>query len=181
MNHPLPKLALAIPLSFVISSSVLAEVYKHVDENGKVTYTDTPSTDAEAVELTEPNSLKPVAIPVRTAPLPDPAIPTYRLRISSPSPGSSVSGLNSFEVKGTVEPSLKPNHQIQLLIDSENHSSSRSTSFSVSGLSRGEHTLQLTIIDENDTLLNSSPIVTIIATRPGNLITEKETSVTPTD
>lgn len=169
-GNPQLKLVLTVVISLLLASTATAQVYKTVDEDGKVTFTDSPENTAKPVEITEPNTVKSIDVPIRVKPRPNSAAQGYRISISSPSDGDSVSGLTTTTVTGKLTPALKPNHQIQLLVDGASYNTSRQANFSVSNLERGPHTLQLVVIDRNGATLNSSSVVTISSTRPNNLI-----------
>ena len=63
---------LLLPLLLGMSCTAFAQVYKSTDAEGNVTYSDTPSTDSEAVQVEETNVADPVKVPEDAAPAPAP-------------------------------------------------------------------------------------------------------------
>ena len=64
---------LLLPLLLGLSCTAFAQqVYKSTDAEGNVTFSDTPSTDSEAVQVEETNVADPVEVPANTAPEPAP-------------------------------------------------------------------------------------------------------------
>jgi len=61
------------PVMLGLSCTALAQVYKSIDADGNVIFSDTPTTDSEEVEITAPNVGDPVEVPANvTAPKPEP-------------------------------------------------------------------------------------------------------------
>ena len=48
---------------YLIYSFAFADVYRSVDENGNIVFTDKPSPDAEKVELQEVQTVSPASVP----------------------------------------------------------------------------------------------------------------------
>lgn len=66
--------ALLFPLLLCLSCTAFAQVYKSTDDEGNVTFSDTPADGSEAVEVEPTNVADPVEVPVNTAPPPDPKV-----------------------------------------------------------------------------------------------------------
>ena len=64
---------LLFPLLLCSSYSVFAQVYKSTDAEGNVTFSDTPSTGSEAVQVEETNVADPVKVPENLFESPPPA------------------------------------------------------------------------------------------------------------
>lgn len=164
------KYVLTIAATLILCSiTTTAEVYKSIDADGKVTFTDQPDASAEAVKINTPNTLPTVATPDRTtSPSDSENLSGYAsVAISSPADNSIIAnGLLPFTVAATTKPALQEGHKLQLKIDGKVHSTS-SGSFAISGIHRGEHQFQVVIIDENDQVLKRSATVKVFAYRPG--------------
>jgi hypothetical protein len=160
-----------IALIAILPLAGLAEVYKQVDKNGSVIFSDTAAPGAEKIQLTEPNT----ATPVTSAPSkPDAltgvvAADSYNsLAITHPKDQEIIpNGLLAIQVSAEVSPGLLPGHQLQLHIDGKVHSSNR-TGFTINGMPRGEHQLQVTIIDSEDKVLKQSAAITLYVYRPAS-------------
>jgi hypothetical protein len=132
-----------------------AEVFRHVGPDGTVTFSDTPSPDAERVNVAPAQTVSVPPVSPRAARVRRPggndgdgsgSAPAYsRFAITAPSDGQSVRANDgSVTVSLLLEPALAPGHTIELILDGEDggqvYSGSRLT-FNLSNLSRGEHRL----------------------------------------
>jgi hypothetical protein len=61
-------------LLLCLSCTVFAQVYKSTDDEGNVTFGDTPTDGGEAVAVEPTNVADPVEVPVNTAPPPEPKV-----------------------------------------------------------------------------------------------------------
>jgi hypothetical protein len=61
-------------LLLCLSCTVFAQVYKSTDDEGNVTFSDTPTDGGEAVAVEPTNVADPVEVPVNTAPPPEPKV-----------------------------------------------------------------------------------------------------------
>ena len=63
---------LLCPLLLCLSCSAFAQVYQSTDDEGNVTFSDTPTEGSKAVEVEETNVADPVEVPANTSPAPAP-------------------------------------------------------------------------------------------------------------
>lgn len=156
-----------ITLQVLAPWSQAAEVYKHVDEQGKVIFTDQPTADGEKIDVTNTNTAQPVKA---RAPLEVPDEEkgkVYQVAITSPvNEQLFPNRLVPFTVKAKVTPALEANHRLRLKIDGKIHSTSV-TSFTVNELNLGDHTLEVEIITDDDTVIAQSEAITIFSRNPG--------------
>lgn len=155
-------------LAVLIATGVNAQVYKHVDEKGKVTYTDQPSPEATPVEIKELNTLKPLPpkAPKPAAPGPDVG-PDYKITITSPADNGIVAnGLVGLTVNSGVSPALQSGYQLQLSIDGKPHSKNVSGKFQVATMQRGQHSLQVSLLNEEGEVVTNSAAVRVTVYRP---------------
>lgn len=141
-----------------------AAIYKTVDENGNVIYTDTPKDkSAEAIEL-QPVNTQPAVKP-RTPPKPTAndsgdkeKATSYRVRITSPANDSTIpTGQESVAVQVSLSPKLAAKHRLQLLVNGAPlGKGGRSTRFQLSALQRGTLNLQARVVDADNKVLASS-------------------------
>ena len=61
-------------LLLCLSCTAFAQVYKSTDDEGNVTFSDTPTDGGEAVAVEPTNVADPVEVPVNTAPPPEPKV-----------------------------------------------------------------------------------------------------------
>ncbi|WP_461517384.1 DUF4124 domain-containing protein [Porticoccus sp.] len=143
-----------------------AEVYKTVDDQGNVTYTDNPPSDGKTVE--------PVDLPaINTQPgLQPPASARKKpaensgyadVSILAPAQDATIPpGQLNVVVQIFLEPALKAGHRVQLLHNGQAYGEpAYATSFSIDSLIRGEHTLKAQVVDENGAVIAQSGSVTI--------------------
>ncbi len=147
----------------------LAEIYKSVDEDGQVIYTDKPSQSTESVDMPQPNTVP--AIQMKTRPKKEPkqqAQVNYQsIQITSPEDDSVVAhGPGDFTVVISTKPALKSGDQLQLLLDGKPHQKSSSGSFSVKNIDRGSHSLSARILSKGGNVLKSSAAITVHVLRP---------------
>lgn len=133
-------------------------VYESKDKAGPV-FSDKPSPGAKPVQLEAPNV---VSAPAATPAPPQPAAsaPAYRrLVISRPAPQDSVhSNDGAFGIAAQLSPPLRPSDRVRVLIDGNlvptvfRSTNPRITpaDWQATALGdRGEHTLQLAVVDAN--------------------------------
>ncbi len=154
----------------LLSLVAQATVYKWVDKDGKVHYSDEPNPQAQAVEFTDKTQNQ---ISLETPkPLPDPIEVEqvgYALKILSPQHEETIrDNAGDFQVQVEVEPELASGHFLQLYIDGISSSDAqRSNLFQLKNIDRGEHTLQLKAVQQNGKVLASSSPITIFLHQAG--------------
>ena len=137
-----------------------AEIYRRVGSDGHVYFSDRPGPDAEQIEVT-PNTA------VRLPPAPaqgeatgeqDTAVPAYSsFSILSPASNQGVRANNGdITVVLKLVPDLLPGHTIMLSISGQNDEqiiTGRDLAIELTNLSRGLHTIEDTVQDEDDVAL----------------------------
>lgn len=150
-----------------------AQVYKTVDENGRVTYTDRPSEEAEQVDIRDTN----VAPPVQARPdlgreqrerAQQPQALPYEVRLSSPAPDTHLTAEQrdlhvSFAANQALAPGL---HFLLLSNGSPIGGPTRDGNLTIPEIGRGEHRLVAVIADDYGDWLAESEPVTIYVHRP---------------
>ncbi|MEH6557966.1 MAG: DUF4124 domain-containing protein [Oceanicoccus sp.] len=162
-------------LIVLFNSNSIGQVYKSTDEKGNVTFSDTPDTNADKIELSPPNTVKAVDVPPKLEVVTEETatVNSYTIDISSPADdGVIANGLVGFTVTTKISPELDKDHQLQLSIDGKIHSNSRGT-FRVDSINRGPHSLKVTLIDEKGATLAQSSPVNIFAYRPSTARSKK--------
>jgi hypothetical protein len=159
----------AFGIFLVFSAS--AQIYKHVDEDGNVTFSDTPSEDAQRIEVNPTNTTQPPPANAFPALPPEPepvAGESYEVAITSPANETIIPrGPGNFSVTASVSPSLGPDHKLQLMMDgSPREEPQTSTAWDLTNVFRGEHNLQVAIIDAEGEQLGISEPVTVFVFRP---------------
>lgn len=146
-------------------------VYKWVDQNGVTHYSDQPNPGAEKVTVESSKSTNAAASnpPRDVAPTQQDAGPPYSTCTIS-SPTNDQVFLNVSELPGTlrVEPQLYSGHRISVALDGKRVEGvgDTGTSFTISPIFRGTHTLNLVVHDATGTVVCSSPSVTFHVRQP---------------
>jgi len=154
--------ACAILLGWVASVPA-ATLYKWVDENGVVHYSDRPEPGAEKIHVNAAQTYKatPVA-PSDSSRKPTPAASYSRIAIASPiAEQVFVNTGGSVPVAADVQPSLQPGHQLWFLLDGSRVEglSPNSTSVTLDNVDRGEHTLAAQVSDASGApIITSAPV-----------------------
>ncbi len=144
---------LFISLSF--SASAAAKVYKKVNPDGSVEYSDRPQDEAD-----EPIKLKPVQtitlppIPKTTASPPSAATTKpfkyETISITAPKDDEGIRSNNGdFVARGDLSPRLQSDqeHHIQWLLDGREVPGATGLTLSLKNLDRGTHQLQLRVVN----------------------------------
>jgi len=147
-----------------------ASIYKHVDKDGNITYTDVPtSTTDKAVKEKPMTTFKPVTIPSTTnnneeKSKKQPAATYDSLNITSPRENDIIranSGTITVAVRSLPGLNVAEGHHYIILVDGAPQPPSQSNSISVSNLPRGKHNISVQIEDKDDNVLISSDPVQI--------------------
>lgn len=160
---PAVLLALAIPVS--------AAIYKHVDENGKITYTDQPPKGEQAEEV-EKLDVQPVNTTQGVEPTvgssrPTPSEPQqqgYTLNIVSPQNDTQLPpGQRDLTVAIQSNRKLAAGHTIYVLLNGQIHPNVTGSAFNqvLMEIPRGTHKIQASIVNETGKQIAASNAVTI--------------------
>lgn len=161
---------LMVVLGLLPAFEAAAQVYRYVDENGVVHYTDQPpSKAAEPVELPALRTYTPesVALPERqdASKAPDAAGELrYRVfRIVAPVPDETLRGAERIVPVAVVsEPILAPGHRVQFYLDGQPQGAAKTaTSEAFRGVDRGMHTVSAAIVDAKGRVLKRADPVTV--------------------
>lgn len=164
----LPILFFVFVSNALINSVQAGQIYKTVDENGNVVFTDQPQKGAEEIKL-KPLPVVP-SIPVNntanTTSTTNNSLPTndfqYR-QIDIVFPDADEDSLirsnnGKFTVIANLSPRLISTHRLQLLIDGNLQGSPRASNvFSLNNINRGEHQVQIEVLDASGAVIQRSP------------------------
>lgn len=143
---------------------VKAAIYKTVDENGNVVFSDTrsPHQPGEEVKLRPitPMQVMPVEPPLARSPedKQEPSTGGYsRLEIVDPVNDETVRNSGNFAVKVAMTPKLQPGHKLRLLMDGDAvEPARRSLNFTLLNVDRGTHVLTVEVVDQQENVIQSS-------------------------
>jgi len=147
----------------MLSIGVMAEVYRSVDKNGNVVFTDQPSPDAELIEIDELQTIEaPSTGNFKYTPPPQKPKPNYSsVKITSPEHDLAIRD-NSGNVTVTVatQPQLRAYDELVLILDGQEIVLGKATAKAFEALDRGSHQLRALIRDSSGRILQSSQSVT---------------------
>lgn len=152
--------------------ALAAPVYRHVDANGNVVYSDEPGqgnrVDLKPITVVDPAEVESRSRPAESTPTSPSAVDYERFAITSPSNGETLptgQGGN-VQVQLAIEPELQPGDRVQLRVDGEVSQSPMHTSvFALSQLERGEHRIQAELLDTQGRVRLSTPAITLYVQR----------------
>ena len=169
-----------VALSLALAASpLMAQVYKVVDKDGNVTFTDQPPADGS-----KPIKLAPISVieaPVyETAPEPtdeeeaakEPSLSYLRkiyrdFAIISPEQEESVWKPDGpIAVAWSVRTALQPGMQVTLFLDGTKHVTTEQPMIPLSGLDRGEHTVKAELRDSKNRVVATAETVTFFVRQP---------------
>jgi hypothetical protein len=160
-----------IALTSLFSAAVLAApVWTWVDEQGRRHFSDRPVEGATQIELSEVqtfggNALRSPSSPAAAAngESDAPAATSYSvLDIVSPTQGETLHNIEgSLGVSIATNPGLQSGHRIDAILDGQRRElGARSLDFTLPEVYRGEHTLQVVIVDAAGAEVKRSAAVT---------------------
>ena len=149
-------------------------IYKVVDEEGNVTFTDTPPNDADA--MVEPHSILGTNTTPAVATAPEDAVKidqadaeaSYVTRIVSPANESTIPmGPGDFMVEAEVSPGLDNEERLILLLDGEAVGAPQSfPQWQLTNVFRGAHRLQVVRVSKTGAAQSQSTEHTVYVMRP---------------
>lgn len=166
-------LLIATSLILVFSNLATAEIYKTVDKNGRVTYTDVPpaNTEAKPLELKAINSLPtPAVIPntgsVNTS-MYNQALPEYHVQILAPENGKTLlADERSVTVSIDANQNLSNGDLFAYKMDGATLTTTQETTYTIIEPPRGEHSLTVEVVDLDGKSLAQSNAITLVVMRP---------------
>ncbi len=156
---------LLIGISMAVSVQAGA-VYKSVDEDGNVIYTDAPTSDAEKIQL---KNVQPIETPpvetTESSPHQEPQENTYtKLEITSPEDGGDIFDNNGIiNISLSVVPALRAREGDKLVLhmDGQQIDESKRNQFNLNGIEPGRHSFVAIIINKEEKELKRSTPVTL--------------------
>ena len=156
------------------SLAVAATVYKWVDENGVVHYSDQPHPNAQKLHVEAAQTYKagataapgPAAAGAQSAQQPAPAY--QGCAVAQPTDQQTFTSIDSLTVVVRTDPGLRPGDQVYLTLDGQalNGGAPTGQQFTVSPVDRGTHVLQASIRDGEGALQCQAPGVTFYVHQP---------------
>jgi hypothetical protein len=159
-------------MSLACTVAAAATVYKWVDENGVVHYSDQPHENAEKVQLKAPQTYSAPKTPAQPQqPRRDGAkpAPVYQSCALS-EPTNDQMFMNTSEVTAgvSIQPAVRPGDTAVVTLDGQRVPGVPASGgqFSISPVDRGTHSIQMTVQDSMGVTVCTSPSVTFHVQQP---------------
>jgi hypothetical protein len=169
MHRLLPLVLLLVPLTGLTDA-----VYRTVDAQGNVVFTDAPPADGSAADRIEIQRTNTVQAPP-TPPPPEPitseqetAAPAYEVSITAPANETSIPmGPGNFSVSVAVQPALRRYDGLQLFMDGTPWGGPQlDPMWDLTNVFRGQHDITVGVVNKDGETLAMSPPVRVFVHRP---------------
>lgn len=143
---------LSLALALAVDASEAQTVYKLVDKQGNIVFSDTPVTGAEAVEIqpTSTVTMAPVKLPAETAPDASMPVGYQKVVINTPSNEAVFSNHpGPVIIAGSSTPPLKSGHKYRFLINGAPTAPLAEPHYALEQAERGDYSVILEIVDSN--------------------------------
>ena len=152
-----------------------AQIYRSIDGDGNVTYSDTPpvSGPSEQVKLRQTNS---TPAPEMVEPAPTYTDSTeeadegsdYSVSISSPANETTIPmGPGNFSISASIDPALSQGALLQLYVDGSTSGNPQSSNtWTLTNAFRGAHDLKVVVVSNKGDQLAESEAVRVYVLRP---------------
>ncbi|WNO08788.1 DUF4124 domain-containing protein [Teredinibacter sp. KSP-S5-2] len=171
-NQLFPRMLLISVALIMAHLSWADEVYKTVDDKGRVTYTDTPGANKQAKEVDLPpiNTQPPVQYRPRTIQQGKAFIPETTMVLTSPTNGSQIGPTqDSITVAVEIKGDMPSYSHISISFSGQEYTLAKGAGaieIPVKRIDRGEKTIIATMIGRQGEAVITSPPVTIHIIRP---------------
>lgn len=166
-------------------TSVSADVYRSIDEDGNVVFTDKPSPDAEKIRIDKVQTISPPAVKDFEYTPPAKSADSVYTKLEVVNPKNDqvfTGGTGDIMVSVLIQPALNTAHGDRLIIymDGKKQAESGSTSFAFTGLHRGTHTTKVDVVNRDGKSIKSSAPVSFTIHRPSVQNPSRQPPPTPT-
>ncbi|HEV7165468.1 MAG TPA: DUF4124 domain-containing protein [Gammaproteobacteria bacterium] len=162
MIRPASQIVLLLLALFALTAVFGDTLYKWVDNQGNVHYSDKPHPGATKMHLPNAQTYTPPATAARddgAGQQQQTKQQSYSIQITSPSADQTFSNTQSVTVSVSLTPGLQQGDTVTISVDGQSHGPGDSLSATFDGLDRGQHTASATLREANGKVL-SAPSVT---------------------
>ena len=157
-------------MSLACTVAVAATVYKWVDENGVVHYSDQPHENAEKVLLKAPQTYSaPKAPPVPQRKDAAKSAPVYQsCAVSEPTNDQMFMNTSEVTAGVSIQPAVRQGDTAVVTLDGQRVPGvpANGGQFTISPVDRGTHSIQVTVQDSTGATVCTSPSVTFHVQQP---------------
>lgn len=155
-----------LPALLLTSPFAAGEIYRYVDEEGNVVFSDEPPADkrpTDTIDIPRINTIpaEPLHMPASSSPAEAPSDSSTiydKLEIRSPAHDSTVrDNTGDIRVQVSLQPALADGHQLVLFLDGVEFARGRRYNATAKNVDRGSHTLEAVVYDAKGKALIRSP------------------------
>lgn len=147
-----------------------AAIYRWVDDKGMIHFSDRPQPGAKRVRIRTPQTFNGPAVDESTSKPPQASSSKkYKtVQITQPEPEATIrNNQGMVAVSVYLQPGLQTHHRVKVLLDGKSIGEpQKNTVFSLRGIFRGEHTLQVSVVNNKGVVYGQSTPVTFYMHRP---------------
>lgn len=154
-------------LVFFVCCLSAETVYKTVDADGNIIFTDTPSKNAEEINIQDIQTIKNpnagAALPERRLLGDNDKKPAYKsVVVTNPKDGAGIRSNNGdISISISLKPALLPGHKIIISMDGEEVGTGNSVS--LQNVDRGTHDIKVTVVDQSgEELISTSSTFSLL-------------------
>ena len=162
------RITLILLALFAIQTSSATTVYKYIDENGNLVFTDEPRKGAEELDVQPVPTVPAIPIPAPPPAKEKPKDFKYnKIVIVSPEDQKNfINAVDPVVVQVALSPNLRDGDKIQLLLNGEPKGTPiSSTQFTLDNLDRGAYAASVQILDKEGNEVGSSPSISFFIKR----------------
>lgn len=163
---------LLLAISLFAATLCSAQIYKTVDKNGNVSFSDSPpaenTSNTEKLELEHTNSSAEVKTVEKQSKQPQQEENTqaYRISLSQPANQANITAeQRDLTIQAKVSPEPSKAHQIVINLDGESIPAGKTGSVTIHNIGRGEHKIYARLL-KNGKFVSSSKTITVYVFRP---------------
>lgn len=166
-------------LSFCATTIGAQEIYRTVDKDGNVVFSDKPSKGSEMIKLKDTTIIKslksePTSL-INSVPEEKKIIPYKSISITTPLDDEAIrNNAGDISVKVEMEPMLRPGHEVVLYLDGSEKIKGKGGAFNLKNIDRGTHQLRASVKDSEGHILISSKSTTFHLLRPSIIMRKKQ-------
>ncbi len=169
-----PALMIAAAALLSLTGAAYADVYRQVDAQGNVTFSDEPSSGAKTIKVKPVTTIKLPKLEdleEEKQAEPQPEKSFYQaVAFAAPQNNQAFhSGNGNVEFQLFSEPALRNGHQYEVTIDGQPVGQSSSNTIMVQNMDRGTHQAGINIIDQNGVQVTSGTGISFTVHRPSRL------------
>jgi hypothetical protein len=172
MSKIAPRMLLVLAALAAASTCLAQTMYRWVDAQGVVHYSDTPQPGAQAIPVPSAQTYRapavvPAAPPATTTSTPAAPAGYQSCAITQPAADANLFAPEALNISVQVLPSLRPGDQVNVTFDGAAlPSSAGAMNFQLSAPERGTHTITATVLSADGQTLCSAPAVSFSVQRP---------------